>query len=141
MLLFVLSGFSAAAETNTKNVLVVFSALVREHEALDLMESGVRAHFSGPVNFSVVYLDYQRLGQESYRESLATTFRLGYSEVKPDVLIKGEDWRGKTVDGQSFVEAYGGRVVLAPLLEGHSTTATVARLRTAEASATATLRK
>jgi PAS domain S-box-containing protein len=87
MLLFVLSGFSAAAETNTKNVLVVFSALVREHEALDLMESGVRAHFSGPVNFSVVYLDYQRLGQESYRESLATTFRLGYSEVKPDVLI------------------------------------------------------
>ena len=61
--------------------------------------------------------------------------------VRPDVLIKGEDWRGKTVDGQSFVEAYGGRVVLAPLLEGHSTTATVARLRTAEASATTTLRK
>jgi hypothetical protein len=45
---------------------------------LDLIESGVRAHFSGPVNFSVAYLDYQRLGQEAYRESLAATLRLGY---------------------------------------------------------------
>ena len=87
ILLLVLSGFSAAAEPNTKNVLVVFSALDRQHETLDLMKSGVRAHFPGPVNFSVVYLDYQRLGQESYRESLAATLRLGYREAKPDVLI------------------------------------------------------
>ena len=28
--------------------------------------------------------------------------------VKPDVLIKGEDWRGKRVDGQAFVESRGG---------------------------------
>src|SRR5580698_3742225 len=46
MLLLVLSSFSAGAETNAKNVLVVFSALVRQHETLDLMESSVRAHFS-----------------------------------------------------------------------------------------------
>ncbi len=50
-------------------------------------------------------------------------------QVRPDVLIKGEDWRGKTVDGQVFVEGYGGRVVFAPLLEGHSTTSTIARMR------------
>jgi D-beta-D-heptose 7-phosphate kinase/D-beta-D-heptose 1-phosphate adenosyltransferase len=49
--------------------------------------------------------------------------------VRPDVLVKGEDWRGKTVDGQAWVESYGGQVVLAPLLEGHSTTATIARMR------------
>jgi len=48
--------------------------------------------------------------------------------VKPDVLIKGEDWRGKTVDGQAFVEARGGRVALAPLLGGRSTTATIDRM-------------
>ena len=30
--------------------------------------------------------------------------------VKPDVLVKGEDWRGKTVDGGEFVESHGGRV-------------------------------
>lgn len=52
--------------------------------------------------------------------------------VRPDVLIKGEDWRGKALDGQEFVESYGGRVVLAPLLQGHSTTGTIARMRAAE---------
>jgi D-beta-D-heptose 7-phosphate kinase / D-beta-D-heptose 1-phosphate adenosyltransferase len=48
--------------------------------------------------------------------------------VKPDVLVKGEDWRGKTVDGGEFVESRGGRVVLAPILDGHSTSTTISRL-------------
>jgi D-beta-D-heptose 7-phosphate kinase/D-beta-D-heptose 1-phosphate adenosyltransferase len=56
--------------------------------------------------------------------------------VRPDVLIKGEDYRGQTIDGQEFVESYGGRVVLAPLLEGHSTTETIAKMRAAEAGVT-----
>jgi hypothetical protein len=49
--------------------------------------------------------------------------------VRPDVLVKGEDWRDKTVDGQLFVESYGGRVALAPLLPGYGTTLTIDRLR------------
>ncbi|HTY55385.1 MAG TPA: bifunctional heptose 7-phosphate kinase/heptose 1-phosphate adenyltransferase [Candidatus Binataceae bacterium] len=49
--------------------------------------------------------------------------------VRPDILVKGEDWRGKTVDGAEFLATYGGRVALAPLLEGHSTTRVVERLR------------
>ncbi len=48
--------------------------------------------------------------------------------VKPDVLIKGEDWRGKRVDGQAFVESRGGRVALAPLLGRRSTSATIDRM-------------
>jgi D-beta-D-heptose 7-phosphate kinase/D-beta-D-heptose 1-phosphate adenosyltransferase len=48
--------------------------------------------------------------------------------VKPDVLIKGEDWRGKTVDGQAFVESRGGKVALAPLLGGRSTSGTIDRM-------------
>jgi D-beta-D-heptose 7-phosphate kinase / D-beta-D-heptose 1-phosphate adenosyltransferase len=48
--------------------------------------------------------------------------------VKPDVLIKGEDWRDKQVDGQAFVESRGGRVALAPLLGGRSTSATIDRM-------------
>jgi len=48
--------------------------------------------------------------------------------VRPDVLIKGEDWRGKEVDGQAFVESRGGRVALAPLLGGRSTSATIDRM-------------
>jgi D-beta-D-heptose 7-phosphate kinase/D-beta-D-heptose 1-phosphate adenosyltransferase len=55
-------------------------------------------------------------------------------KVRPDVLIKGEDWRGKGIDGGDFVESYGGRVVLAPLLAGRSTTATLERIRIATPS-------
>ncbi len=51
--------------------------------------------------------------------------------ARPDILIKGEDYAGQKIDGQDFVERHGGRVALAPLLEGHSTTATVARIRPA----------
>jgi D-beta-D-heptose 7-phosphate kinase / D-beta-D-heptose 1-phosphate adenosyltransferase len=54
--------------------------------------------------------------------------------VRPDVLVKGEDWRDKIVDGQGFVESYGGRVALAPLLPGYGTTLTLERLRATPAS-------
>jgi D-beta-D-heptose 7-phosphate kinase / D-beta-D-heptose 1-phosphate adenosyltransferase len=50
-------------------------------------------------------------------------------KVRPDTLVKGEDWRGKVVDGQVYVESYGGRVALAPLLAGHSTTGLVEQIR------------
>jgi D-beta-D-heptose 7-phosphate kinase/D-beta-D-heptose 1-phosphate adenosyltransferase len=50
-------------------------------------------------------------------------------EVCPDVLVKGEDWRGKRIDGGAFVKAHGGRVVFAPTLPGHGTTGTIARIR------------
>ncbi|HUY26965.1 MAG TPA: bifunctional heptose 7-phosphate kinase/heptose 1-phosphate adenyltransferase [Candidatus Binataceae bacterium] len=66
-------------------------------------------------------VDYVVIFDETRAERIIRT-------VKPDVLIKGEDWRGKTVDGQEFVEARGGRVVLSPILAGRSTTRTIARL-------------
>ncbi|HKQ48990.1 MAG TPA: D-glycero-beta-D-manno-heptose 1-phosphate adenylyltransferase [Phycisphaerae bacterium] len=49
--------------------------------------------------------------------------------VRPDILLKGADWSGKTVAGQEFVEKYGGKVLLAPLLEGRSTTDIIKRIR------------
>lgn len=49
--------------------------------------------------------------------------------LRPDVLVKGSDYRLDQVVGRDFVEGYGGRVVLADLLPGNSTTATIARLR------------
>jgi len=39
-------------------------------------------------------------------------------KVKPDVLVKGVDWKGKGVVGREFVESHGGKVALAPLVEG-----------------------
>ena len=50
-------------------------------------------------------------------------------QVKPDVLIKGEDWADKGVVGREFVEANGGRVKLLKLLEGYSTTSVINRIR------------
>lgn len=49
--------------------------------------------------------------------------------VRPDVLVKGADYSKDQVVGAQFVESYGGRVVLADLLAGYSTTRTVERLR------------
>ena len=49
--------------------------------------------------------------------------------VRPDVLVKGQDWEGKVVDGGEFVNSYGGKVILAELLEGRATTRTIQRLR------------
>ena len=49
--------------------------------------------------------------------------------LKPEVLVKGADYRGQAVVGQAFVEAGGGRVELVELLAGYSTTAIIKRIR------------
>jgi D-beta-D-heptose 7-phosphate kinase / D-beta-D-heptose 1-phosphate adenosyltransferase len=48
--------------------------------------------------------------------------------LRPDVLVKGADYRREEVVGADFVESYGGRVHLAGLREGHSTTGLLRRL-------------
>ncbi len=48
--------------------------------------------------------------------------------LKPDVLVKGADYSIDQVVGAAIVQGYGGRVVLADLAQGHSTTATIERL-------------
>ncbi len=50
-------------------------------------------------------------------------------KVTPDVLVKGEDWAKKGVVGREWVEKHGGRVVLAPLVQGRSTTGILDRAR------------
>ena len=57
-------------------------------------------------------------------------------KVKPDVLIKGGDWGGKEgVVGYDFVESYGGKVMLAPLVQGKSSTATIEKVNALRANA------
>jgi D-beta-D-heptose 7-phosphate kinase/D-beta-D-heptose 1-phosphate adenosyltransferase len=48
--------------------------------------------------------------------------------VRPDVLVKGADYRKDQVVGAAFVESYGGRLHLAPLREGYSTTRILQKL-------------
>ncbi len=49
--------------------------------------------------------------------------------IRPDVLVKGADYTVEAVVGADVVRSYGGEVKLAPLVEGYSTTAALARLR------------
>jgi len=48
--------------------------------------------------------------------------------ILPDILVKGEDWR-HYVSGKEIVEQAGGKVVFAPLTEGHSTTEIIDKIR------------
>jgi D-beta-D-heptose 7-phosphate kinase/D-beta-D-heptose 1-phosphate adenosyltransferase len=50
-------------------------------------------------------------------------------KIRPDVLVKGQDWAQKGVIGQEFVESYGGKVVLSPLVEGKSSTTTIEKMK------------
>ncbi|OHC74025.1 MAG: bifunctional heptose 7-phosphate kinase/heptose 1-phosphate adenyltransferase [Rhodospirillales bacterium RIFCSPLOWO2_12_FULL_58_28] len=48
--------------------------------------------------------------------------------IRPDVLVKGSDYELDKVVGADLVQSYGGRVLLAELKPGHSTTGAIARM-------------
>lgn len=49
------------------------------------------------------------------------------AKILPQVLVKGSDW-AHYVSGREVIEANGGKVVLADMVEGRSTTNTVERI-------------
>ena len=49
------------------------------------------------------------------------------TRIRPDLLVKGGDYTLETIVGASEVIELGGSVHIVPLVEGHSTTATIAR--------------
>lgn len=48
-------------------------------------------------------------------------------QILPQVLVKGKDW-AHYVSGRDVVEAHGGEVVLADLVDGRSTTTTIEKI-------------
>ncbi len=48
--------------------------------------------------------------------------------LKPEVFVKGADYRIEDIPEAKIVQAYGGEIVLAELADGHSTTSTIARI-------------
>lgn len=57
-----------------------------------------------------------------------TPFNL-IKHIKPNILVKGSDWKNKGVVGQDIVEAEGGKVILIDVVEGFSTTNVVKKIR------------
>ena len=55
-------------------------------------------------------------------------------EIRPDVLVKGGDWKPNEIIGADFVTANGGKVISLPLKDGFSSSGIVDRILAASAS-------
>lgn len=64
---------------------------------------------------SLQVIDFVTIFNESTPEKLILS-------LKPDVLVKGADWKVRDIVGSEPVKAYGGRVIRIPYLKGYSTT-------------------
>jgi D-glycero-beta-D-manno-heptose 1-phosphate adenylyltransferase len=53
------------------------------------------------------------------------------AEIRPDILVKGGDYDMAKLAETRVVEAYGGRAMALPFVDGYSTTALVQRIRQA----------
>jgi rfaE bifunctional protein nucleotidyltransferase chain/domain len=51
------------------------------------------------------------------------------ARLRPDVLVKGEDWAREEIAGRAEVEASGGRVARIPIDPSYSTTEIIRRIR------------
>ena len=49
--------------------------------------------------------------------------------LKPDILIKGADWKGKNVVGADVVKSYGGKVEYVTYIDGCSTTKIIEKIQ------------
>jgi D-beta-D-heptose 7-phosphate kinase/D-beta-D-heptose 1-phosphate adenosyltransferase len=45
--------------------------------------------------------------------------------LKPDILVKGQDWPVEQIVGKDFVELYGGEIITIPFIKGYSTRSTI----------------
>jgi len=52
-----------------------------------------------------------------------------YTEILPDILVKGADYEGKAVAGADEVIKSGGRLELIDFLDGYSTTSVIEKIK------------
>jgi len=67
------------------------------------------------------YIDYITIFDESTPENIIR-------EIRPDILVKGDDYKIDEVVGREIVEGYGARVELIPIVKGLSTTNTLEKI-------------
>src|ERR1700751_3119491 len=79
---FVLPTIADAAQ---KNVLILSGG--RGRDSINRMEASLRAHYSEPVNFSIVDLENPRFDQRAYQDGLADALLGGYSGEKLDLVV------------------------------------------------------
>jgi D-beta-D-heptose 7-phosphate kinase/D-beta-D-heptose 1-phosphate adenosyltransferase len=52
--------------------------------------------------------------------------------LRPDVLVKGADWKNNEIVGSELVRSYGGKVALVRYLKGYSTTSLLKKISAAK---------
>ncbi len=67
-------------------------------------------------------VDYTCLFDEDTPEKIIKALR-------PDVLVKGGDWKVEQIVGHDFVQSYGGQVLSLPFIQGRSTTTLIQKAR------------
>ncbi|QPJ63919.1 MAG: D-glycero-beta-D-manno-heptose-7-phosphate kinase [Candidatus Nitrohelix vancouverensis] len=70
---------------------------------------------------AIKYVDFITIFDESTPENLIRM-------IRPDVLVKGDDYKISEVVGREIVEGYGARVELIPIVKGHSTTNSIEKI-------------
>lgn len=70
---------------------------------------------------SLSMVDYISLFSESTPKRLI-------KDLKPDILVKGGDWKIEDIVGGDFVRSYGGRVKRIPFIKGYSTTSLIKKI-------------
>jgi PAS domain S-box-containing protein len=65
----------------------MYSFYERDQTSLDAIEAAVRAHFHGPVNFSVNYLQNPTFEEKAYRQNLAETIGREFKNSRPDLVL------------------------------------------------------
>lgn len=104
-LLWALICLPAAAQQNAKNVLFVFSSQDQQRRDLDSFEEALRARVPQHLTFHASYIDYERMGDASYTDSLAETFYRAYKNVKLDVAVVS------SFDALQFVTQYRDKIL------------------------------
>jgi cytidyltransferase-related domain len=69
---------------------------------------------------SLYFVDYITVFSESTPESLI-------KKVRPDILVKGGDWKIKDIVGGTFVKSYGGLIKRISFVKGYSTSSIIER--------------
>ena len=54
------------------------------------------------------------------------------NKIKPDVIVKGGDYKKEDVVGKDIVEAYGGKVEICPFIKSRSTTNIIEKIKQIE---------
>ena len=88
ILLGVVTCPHAAAQSNTKKVLLVFSFSNRNNDAdVNRVKSGLQTGFPRPVDFYVEFLEGRRLDDKTYEEGLVGTLTHTYNGAKLDLVV------------------------------------------------------